>query len=550
MSAHQNPPKRPRLSLQIKTIANGPNLRGSRTVAAAVNPTSPTAFNTLSNVYVTAIDRATPVTAINTSASQPLRIQTQDLNKDKEQQQQQQESQQHSHHGSHTPYASTYLDTPLTAQPLSPGAAAPAPVQFPSTMTATPPLSSGPVDDADPKPFSFSAEDTASASASAAAAPPPRSNQGPFWATGGFPPSSASTPTGASSRRRATLPLSVSSSSSGIPLPYVRNRSLHSILRNSPLPPPTARTPISPRRQSLRLAEKAARRVGYGSPIEQEIVNNEYVTSHIDLLADEVSPRSASSPSATTPGGAGMSSPNDQMVLDSTMAYTGDETRDGGQTPGPFEEMRRRMAGLAARTPTSPTVPASTSSSPSGIRKRRKTTSRETKRRWVWTIGTQEDDADDREVGGAIAAIRAAARAQAQAEAEGKGQSQTTPGSTDGRAAADEAAAPAPLPVVLEPVAKSPMEIPTPSIETSDEAAAEDVVMSESEADAEAEPTAGGSGARGLAVTTDMDVDLVTPTVARRSNAHLRSLRQDSEGLFNSETGSRRDTPIPADLIS
>lgn len=501
-------------------------------MAAAVNPTSPTAFNTLSNVYVTAIDRATPVTAINTSASQPLRIQTQDLNEGKQQQQQ---------HGSHTPHAPTYLDTPLTAQPLSPGAAAPVPVQFPSTMTATPPLSSGPVDDADPKPFSFSAEDTASAAATG-------STSGPSWAPAGFPPSSASTPTG-SSRRRATLPLSVSSSSSGIPLPYVRNRSLHSILRNSPLPPPTARTPISPRRQSLRLAEKAARRVGYGSPIEQEIVNNEYVTSHIDLLADEVSPRSASSPSATVPGTG--SSPNDQMVLDMTMAYTGDETRDGGQTPGPFEEMRRRMAGLVTRTPTSPTVPASSaaSSSPSGIRKRRRTTSRETKRRWVWTIGTQEDDADDREVGGAIAAIRAAARAQAQAEVEGKGQPQADPGITEGSASGAGAASTALPQVVVEPVAPSPMEIPTPSIETLDETAPEDVVMSESEAEAETEPTEGGS-AGGLAVATDMEVDLVTPTVARRNNAHLRSVRQDSEGLFNSETGSRRDTPIPADLIS
>lgn len=495
-------------------------------MAAAVNPTSPTAFNTLSNVYVTAIDRATPVTAINTSASQSLKIQTQDLNKEQQ------------HHGSHTPYAPTYLDTPLTAQPLSPGAIAPAPVQFPSTMTATPPLSSGPVDDSDPKPFSFSAEDTAGAAEGGAS--------GPSWAPGGFPPSSASTPTG-TSRRRATLPLSVSNSS-GLPLPYVRNRSLHSILRNSPLPPPTARTPISPRRQSLRLAEKAARRVGYGSPIEQEITTNEYVRSHIDLLADEVSPRSATSPSGTTiPGGGAaagvVSSPLDQMVLDTTMAYTGDETRDGGQTPGPFEEMRRRMAGLVTRTPTSPTVPST--SSPSGIRKRRKTTTRESKRRWVWTIGTQEDDADDREVGGAIAAIRAAARAEAQAgDQAGTNHSSTADSSAATAAAAAAATAVAPPPA---------MEIPTPSIETFDEAAHhEDVVMSESDAEAEAEGEAAGSGGgRGaLAVSADMEVDAVTPTVARRNNAHLRSVRQDSEGLFNSETGSRRDTPIPADLIS
>lgn len=289
--------------------------------------------------------------------------------------------------------------------------------------------------------------------------------------------------------------------------------------------------------------------MGYGSPIEQEITTNEYVRSHIDLLADEVSPRSATSPLGTTASisgaAAGVSSPaNDQMILDTTMAYTGDETRDGGQTPGPFEEMRRRMAGLVTRTPTSPTVP-STSSPSGGIRKRRKT--KETKRRWVWTIGTQEDDADDREVGGAIAAIRAAARAQAQAESK--------PQATDSGNAAS-ASAMAPPPVVVEPVAQSPMDIPTPSIETFNEAAHEDVVMSESDAEAEteadAEAAGGGGGSGVLAVSsTDMEVDLVTPTVARRNNiAHLRSVRQDSEGLFNSETGSRRDTPIPADLIS
>lgn len=526
MSAHQNPPKRPRLSLQIKTIANGPNLRGSRTVAAAVNPTSPTAFNTLSNVYVTAIDRATPVTAINTSSQLPLKIQTHDLNSNSKD------------HGSHTPFAPPYLDTPLTAQPLSPGAAAPS-FQFPSTMTATPPLSSGPVDDNAPKPFSFSAEDTAGAPAAGA---PPGAFSSSSWAPA-FPPSSASTPTGGAARRRATLPLSVSGPASyGLALPYVRNRSLHSILRNSPLPPPTAKTPISPRRQSLRLAEKAARRVGYGSPIEQEITTNEYVRSHIDLLADEVSPRSASSPSGTTTASA---TPSDQMVLDLAMAYTGDETRDGGQTPGPFEEMRRRMAGLATRTPTSPTVPASSSgATPAGVRKRRR---KDTKRRWVWTIGTQDEDADDREVGGAIAALRAAAASQAQIEGQPRPHSQPPADTTTTTTTSTGAAAGMPAPtVVLEPVAHSPMEIPTPSIETFDENA-QDVVMSESDAEAEAAVDSG----RTRAVDFDMEVDLVTPTVPRKNHgAHLRSLRQDSEGLFNSETGSRRDTPIPADLIS
>lgn len=543
MSAHQNPPKRPRLSLQIKTIANGPNLRGSRTVAAAVNPTSPTAFNTLSNVYVTAIDRATPVTAINTT--QPLKIQTQNLAQRQ--------------HGSQTPYASTYPETPLTAQPLSPEVTAPS-VQFSGTMTATPPLSSGPIDDNDTKPFSFSAADTAGApSSSSSSASHPSTTP-----STSLPPPSASTPTGTARRRGATAHLNVSRSSAA--LPYVRNRSLHSILRNSPLPPPTARTPTSPRRQSLRLAEKAARRVGYESPIERVITTNDYVRSHIDLLAEEASPASASaspaSATATTapevaPQGAG---DNSHMVLDLAMAYTGDETRDGGATPGPFEEMRRRMAGLATRTPTSPSSGAGAGaglSSPAGVRKRKK---KDTKRRWVWTIGTQDDDLDDdREVGGAIAAIRAAARASGGGSpSQSQSQSQSKP-----PRAATVVAAVEPPTVVVESAALSPMEIPTPSIETFDEAAADcaglDVVMSESEAEAEveAEPVVEGGGGATRAVgliSGDVDYDMITPTVTRKGNNYLEPapwgpVRQDSEGLFNSETGSRRDTPIPADLV-
>lgn len=314
----------------------------------------------------------------------------------------------------------------------------------------------------------------------------------------------------------------------------MRNRSLHSILRNSPLPPPTARTPISPRRQSARLAEKAARRVGYESPIERVITTNQYVKSHIDLLADEASPASstASPVTATAAAEAQGSQGQEDMVLDLTMAYTRDETRDGGTTPGPFEEVRRRMAGLVTRTPTSPSAGHGLGS-PAGVRKRKK---KDTKRRWVWTIGTQEDDLDDREVGGALAAIRAAARAQA----------------------AGVQAAPAPA-VVVEPVVQSPMEILTPSIEMSDEAdeaEGHDVIMSEPEAEAGADSV--DAGGRAVSLTPgDVDVDMFTPTVAttrKNDNKFLKPtpskfVRQDSEGLFNAETGSRRDTPIPAELV-
>ncbi|KAF3766332.1 hypothetical protein M406DRAFT_356288, partial [Cryphonectria parasitica EP155] len=137
MSGHQNPPpKRPRLSLQIKAISSGPNLRASRTIAAVVNPTSPTSFNTLSNVYATAIDRSTPVTAINTKQpqQQSLRLQTQNL------------APKTPYGGAPTPFVSA-PETPLTAQPISPAVASlQDAVVFPSTMTATPPLSAGPVD--------------------------------------------------------------------------------------------------------------------------------------------------------------------------------------------------------------------------------------------------------------------------------------------------------------------------------------------------------------------------------------------------------------------
>ncbi|KAJ8113535.1 hypothetical protein ONZ43_g5133 [Nemania bipapillata] len=77
------------------------------------------------------------------------------------------------------------------------------------------------------------------------------------------------------------------------------------------------------------------------------------------------------------------------------MAYSGDEIRDGGRTPGPFEEMRRRMTNLATETPVlSPKL--------DGIRKRKR---KEKKRKWVWTIGKEDEENE----GGAMAALRAAA---------------------------------------------------------------------------------------------------------------------------------------------
>lgn len=208
------------------------------------------------------------------------------------------------------------------------------------------------------------------------------------------------------------------------------------------------------------------------------------------------------------------------------------------------------MAGLGTRTPASPTT-----GSPTGIRKRRR---KERSRRWVWTIGTQDGDEDESEVGGAIAALRAAARSQNSA---GASPVTTTPSS-----------AKTPSSVTVEAMMESPMdlEIITPSIETFEEASRdamaapqpeeEDALMYESEPDAE---TSGlvPDQRRALSLTpADMDYEMmmVTPTLAgnsHNSSSHLqpffaRSIRQDSEGMFNPETGSRRDTPVPADLVA
>lgn len=141
----------------------------------------------------------------------------------------------------------------------------------------------------------------------------------------------------------------------------------------------------------MRIANRVGKKVGYNEPLTQTIVTNKYVKSHIELLAED-SPASAVDPEAESIDAA----------LDVTMAYTGDETRDGGQTPGPFEEMRRRMAGLGGEQE---------QESPKTRRRKR----REKKRKWVWTIGTNEDDEADPIIGTPTTAIRDADRTPATA---------------------------------------------------------------------------------------------------------------------------------------
>lgn len=438
MSSTNNTSKRPRLSLQTSTAATS-RTRSKSTLGLRTDIKSPTAFNTLSNVYVTAIERSTPVqstpvTAIN--LLQTLKIQT---NPEALKGQQR----------THTPYTATYPDTPLSANPKSPMQIE---IQYPSTMTATPPLSAGPVDNNGPRVFSFNPTDIAAQ-------------------TGPVSP--------AQSRRRL---LNVPAAK----LPYTHPRSLHSILRNSPLPHASSdKSPISPRRQSLRLQEKAARRVGYESPLTQTIITEKYTKSHVDLLSEDASPYSAT-PTAE----------DSEMVLDHTMAYTGDETRDGGQTPGPFEEMRRRMAGLNSES-----AGAASSPRPGGIRKKRK----EKKRRWVWTIG---QDAEEGEESGAIVAMRAAASEQAS------------------------------TPRVVVPTPPSRVHR---SVEANQSRAEEDVEMSDA-----------SSVLSSSRATTPLngDLDARTPTLAALNTGLAKPPYLGSTDLFNPETGSRRDSPIPPNLVT
>ncbi|KAI1296303.1 hypothetical protein F5Y03DRAFT_294877 [Xylaria venustula] len=329
--------RRPRLTLQTKPT-HGSGVQSRRTYAN-LDIKSPTALNTLSNLYTTAIERSTPtqstpLTAIRLHPPLKLRTDPDTLR---------------SHQRDSTSFDSR-PDTPLSDNPISPTRKTE--IVYPSTMTPTPPLSAETVDP-ERKMFIF-----------------------PSMAID--PHVMPLSPTLARGRASYT-------SFGPIPAaPYSHNRSLHSILRNSPLQPISAKSPSSSRRKSVRLQEKASRRVGYGSPLTQTITTEKYIKSHIDLLVEEASPYTP------TP------IPEDSdRIIDLAMAYSGDETKDGGQTPGPFEEMRRRMTGLATETPVA-------SPRPDGIQKRKR---KEKRRKWVWTIGREDEESES----GAIASLRAAA---------------------------------------------------------------------------------------------------------------------------------------------
>ncbi|PBP21921.1 hypothetical protein BUE80_DR007257 [Diplocarpon rosae] len=336
-SPQSSPPKRPRLTLQIKTPATAQTLGKSATALKSDNDlSSPTAFNTLSNAYALAIENASPRTArpLDTKSARRtyLRLETSNFLSDGQSVQPSQRTQ------TPGPSSITCLDTPSSVFPgWTPTAKNPQPPSEPTCTTNpfafTPPQSAG--TDVLPNLFTFAANIPGTSS-----------------------PSSPRT-----LRRRMTI---CSQSA-----PYTHPRSLHSILRNSPLPPRSTLTPVTPSRVSIRLANQASKRVGYNDPLTQTITTNKYVRSHIDLLSEE-SPYSATDPELET-----------AEALDLAMSYTGNETRDGGQTPGPFEEMRRRMAESDLETP--------------GARKRKR---QDKKRQWEWTINTTEaDDGDDMPAG-------------------------------------------------------------------------------------------------------------------------------------------------------
>ncbi|KXJ96909.1 hypothetical protein Micbo1qcDRAFT_4004 [Microdochium bolleyi] len=484
------PSRRPKLSLQTKTMPRTVS-RVTRMIAST-DPQDPTSFNTLSNVYVTAIERSTPVqstplTAIN--FKQPLKLLTDRASLEKNSLR------------IATPFTAKLPETPLSANPMSPAQQA-ATMIFPSTMTATPPMSAGAMD-AGARAFPFSLSDIQDHAV----------------------PSSP-----AQARRRALY------SSFGPKAPYDRIKGLRGILRNSPLPPSSAISPVSPRRQSLRLQEKAARRVGYQSPLEQTITTQRYTRSHIDLLVDEASPFSPTPTAADS-----------DVMLDITMAYTGDETRDGGQTPGPFEEMRRRMAGMGTESP------ALSPRAGSGVGKRKR---REKKRRWVWTIGNSDEGSEE---GGALAALRAESASMTTPSVSIISTPQYEDAATPRTLL--KATTPEPLTAVQHPSLPqiiTPRHASTNNIQISVEHADSSSEVCSSEPSLDIEMSDASSSVVSSRATTPYStdgLDMITPTVKHgalprfSSPAHRMLERLGSVDMISSITGTRRDTPIPEDLV-
>lgn len=537
----------------------GSQVRTRRSALANADPKSPTTFNTLSNVYVTAIERSTPTQATPLTAikmqQQPLKLRT-DV------------ATLHPHQNPtllHPTFPNTLPNTPLSANPLSPGQ--PMDIVFPSQqMTATPPLSAGASDASGQRPFNFAESSEATKNA-------------------GNNPYVPSSP--AQARRRAIYSAfgAAAAAAGGIQrAPYTRNRSLHSILRNSPLPPASAaaadaRSPVSPRRQSRRLQERAARRVGYESPLTQTITTEKYTQSHIDLLLAEEAGMEGASPTAADAG------PDNS----SSLVMTAAESRDGGQTPGPFEDMRRRMTGLtatgAAVAENSPLLSPRTEG---GVRKRSSSGAahcrrrKEKRRKWVWTIGNHEDDEEGESVGRRRSAEGNDSAAVHISE-EGPTASSSLDADTPRASSRPILALPPPPPppprLSIDASARGAERTPEPvtAVQISVEAAEVQSRPTESDCmdmDMDVEMSSGDDSA---AVDNDIDddessrattpysmeIDLATPVATLSEKKEPEGRREEEperlaslgSSTTESEPGSgtgttRRDTPIPPDLVT
>ena len=129
------------------------------------------------------------------------------------------------------------------------------------------------------------------------------------------------------------------------------------------------------------------------------ITNSRYILSHIDVLMSD-------------------DDLDDNNLSDSSEEFN---TRDGGSTPGPWEDVHRRMACLATTAPLTSLgslgeskdddsdemeVEATDTAATAMPRKRKR---KEKQRRWVWTIGVEgEEEEDAGKQAGAISALRAA----------------------------------------------------------------------------------------------------------------------------------------------
>ncbi|KAG6068984.1 hypothetical protein E4U32_006034 [Claviceps aff. humidiphila group G2b] len=331
--------KRPRLSLETKSACSPPSIGLG---GQPMDLSDATSFNTISNAYVSAIERFSALPPGPFTALDPL--QTAELETAVEEASVRPRLM--------TPLARTCHDTPVSAQLTLPQQID---LLYPSTGSPSSPLLAEALD----RNFALSSADTSSA---------------PRW------PSIRSS---CDDRTPSQLRAALACSEPPARMPYIHPRSLHSILRNSPLPPgPALPRSSSPRRQCLRLEEKAAKKVEYDSPLEEEITTYTYTKSHIELLAEDGSPLSPSDALPIT---------ERPIVLGMGFSFAKDDIQKDGQAAGILEEMKGKRAGLAAGS--------SIRSNKESICANRKRNRREKKRRWVWTIG---QDAEDEEYSGGL----------------------------------------------------------------------------------------------------------------------------------------------------